>query len=110
VPNGRKIDQIAIKFTNIFYCKTLQNLPKLGFLVRKETIWQPRLERFCQFFFHSERRDQDTFKKSRRKLWTILASVQGEPDWANFHKTGDFFTEETQILGYFTYSKLKVMH
>jgi hypothetical protein len=34
VPNGRKIDQMAIKYTNIFHCKTLQNLPKLGlFLV-----------------------------------------------------------------------------
>jgi hypothetical protein len=27
-----KIEQTAIKFTNIFHCKTLQNLPKLGFL------------------------------------------------------------------------------
>jgi hypothetical protein len=32
-PNGNKIDQTAIKFTNIFHCKALQNLPKLGFLV-----------------------------------------------------------------------------
>jgi hypothetical protein len=30
-----KIDQIVIKFTNIFLCKTLQNLPKLEFLVKK---------------------------------------------------------------------------
>jgi hypothetical protein len=29
------------KCTNIFYCKTLQNLPKFVFLVRKQTIWQP---------------------------------------------------------------------
>jgi hypothetical protein len=29
------------KRTKIFYCKTLQNLPKLGFLVWKQTIWQP---------------------------------------------------------------------
>jgi hypothetical protein len=27
-----KIDQMAIKYTKIFHCKTLQNLPKLGFL------------------------------------------------------------------------------
>jgi hypothetical protein len=33
IPNGRKIDQTAIKYTNIFNCKILQNLPKLGFLV-----------------------------------------------------------------------------
>jgi hypothetical protein len=32
IPNGRKIDQTTIKYTNNnFHCKTLQNLPKLGF-------------------------------------------------------------------------------
>jgi hypothetical protein len=30
-----------MKYTKIFHCKTLQNLPKLGFLVWKQTIWQP---------------------------------------------------------------------
>jgi hypothetical protein len=33
--NGSKIDQMDIKFTNISHCKTLQNLPKLGFLDEK---------------------------------------------------------------------------
>jgi hypothetical protein len=33
VSNGRNIDQMDIKYTNIFHYKTLQNLPKLGFLV-----------------------------------------------------------------------------
>jgi hypothetical protein len=33
MPNGRKIDQMAIKYTYIFHCKALQNLPKLGLLV-----------------------------------------------------------------------------
>jgi hypothetical protein len=33
--------QVSIKYTNVFHCKTLQNLPKFGFLVRKQTIWQP---------------------------------------------------------------------
>jgi hypothetical protein len=28
-------------YTNIFHSKALQNLPKLGFLVSKCTIWQP---------------------------------------------------------------------
>jgi hypothetical protein len=32
IPNGSKIDQMAITYTNIFHCKALQNLPKLGFL------------------------------------------------------------------------------
>jgi hypothetical protein len=33
VPNGRKIDQMGIKYSSILQCKTLQNLPKLGCLV-----------------------------------------------------------------------------
>jgi hypothetical protein len=32
---------MVIKDTKSFYSKTLQNLPKLGFLVWKQTIWQP---------------------------------------------------------------------
>jgi hypothetical protein len=37
----RKMDQVSIKYTNFFHCKTIQNLPKFGFLVGKQTIWQP---------------------------------------------------------------------
>jgi hypothetical protein len=33
IPNGCKIDQMAINYTNIFHCKALQNLPKVGFSV-----------------------------------------------------------------------------
>jgi hypothetical protein len=40
IPNGRKIDQMTIKCTNIFHGKTLLNLPKVGLLVSKYTIWQ----------------------------------------------------------------------
>jgi hypothetical protein len=43
--NGRKIYQLAIKYTNIFHCKIFQNLPEFGFLVSKYTIWQPWLQR-----------------------------------------------------------------
>jgi hypothetical protein len=32
-PKSREIDQMAIKYTNIFRCKTRQELPNLGFLV-----------------------------------------------------------------------------
>jgi hypothetical protein len=32
-----------MKYTNSFHYKTLQNLPKLGFLVWKKTIWHPCL-------------------------------------------------------------------
>jgi hypothetical protein len=34
---------MVIKYTKIFHSKTVQNLPKLGFLVWKQTIWQPWL-------------------------------------------------------------------
>jgi hypothetical protein len=37
------MDLVSIKYTNISHCKTLQNLPKFGFLVWKQTIWQPWL-------------------------------------------------------------------
>jgi hypothetical protein len=33
ISNGHKIDQMVAKYTKIFHCKTLQNLPKFGFLV-----------------------------------------------------------------------------
>jgi hypothetical protein len=39
--NVRKMTQLSIKYTSIFHCKTLRNLPKLGVLVWKYTIWQP---------------------------------------------------------------------
>jgi hypothetical protein len=31
ITNGRKIEQVAIKYIHIVQCKTLQNLPKLRF-------------------------------------------------------------------------------
>jgi hypothetical protein len=39
--NIHKIFQMAINYINIFPYKALKNFPKFGFLVRKETIWQP---------------------------------------------------------------------
>jgi hypothetical protein len=48
LPNFRKIYQMAViysklhrKYAKIFRSKSLQILPKLGYLVRKYTIWQP---------------------------------------------------------------------
>jgi hypothetical protein len=41
IPNGCKIFQMVIKYNNSFHSKALQILPKLGFLVWKQTIWQP---------------------------------------------------------------------
>jgi hypothetical protein len=33
LPNGRNIGQMVIQYTSIFHCKSLQNFPKVGFLV-----------------------------------------------------------------------------
>jgi hypothetical protein len=41
ISNGRKIDQMVVKYAKIFPCKILRNFPKLRFLVLKQTIWQP---------------------------------------------------------------------
>jgi hypothetical protein len=43
VTNGHIISQIAIKYIHIFQSKALNIFPKLGFLVWKQTIWQPCL-------------------------------------------------------------------
>jgi hypothetical protein len=32
---------MAIKYTKIFHCKSLRNIPEFGFLVWKYAIWQP---------------------------------------------------------------------
>jgi hypothetical protein len=46
--------ETALKYTNIFHRKALQNIPEFGFLVCKNTIWQPfpksPLERDAGFF------------------------------------------------------------
>jgi hypothetical protein len=36
-----KYSKMTIKYTSIFHSNALQNLLKLGFLVCKQTIWQP---------------------------------------------------------------------
>jgi hypothetical protein len=33
ITKDRKMGLVSIKYTNIFHCKTLQNLPKFAFLV-----------------------------------------------------------------------------
>jgi hypothetical protein len=37
------MDQVSIEYTNISHSKTLENFSKFGFLVWKQTIWQPWL-------------------------------------------------------------------
>jgi hypothetical protein len=33
ITKDHKMDKVSIKYTNIFHCRTLQNLSKFGFLV-----------------------------------------------------------------------------
>jgi hypothetical protein len=51
IPNGRKIEQMAIKCSNIFHCKTLRNLSKSGFSVLKYANWQPWLSSIVYAIF-----------------------------------------------------------
>jgi hypothetical protein len=44
--------QMAIKCAKMFHPKTFLNIPKLAFLVRKNTIWQPcLLVTICRFYY-----------------------------------------------------------
>jgi hypothetical protein len=36
IPNDRKTFQMKLRYASIFYSKPIQNLPKMGFLVRKQ--------------------------------------------------------------------------
>jgi hypothetical protein len=63
IPNYRKIDQKAIKYTTNFQRKTLQNLPKVQFLFLKQTIWQP-----CSKRMPEDDRTDDTNKKTLKKF------------------------------------------
>jgi hypothetical protein len=65
--NGRNVFQRAIKYTNAFQSKDLQDLPKLGFGVRKHTIWQPcSREQLKGTLAPSERKvEHNSFRKLR---------------------------------------------
>jgi hypothetical protein len=71
----------AIKYTNIYHSKALQNIPKLWLLVWKHTVWQPCLEkRFSKIiskFFTQRPTRKDVFKKASI---VCLHSVHGVAD------------------------------
>jgi hypothetical protein len=56
IRNGSKKDQMAIKFTNIFHCKTLQNFTQIGILWFENihTIWQPCCRTNCLVSIQNE--------------------------------------------------------
>jgi hypothetical protein len=77
IPNGRKIDQMVIKYTNIVHCKTLQNLPKSGFFVWKCAIWQP----WCS----TEERRPEWSPRTSGKILVLSKLLQLFNSNENFH-------------------------
>jgi hypothetical protein len=78
---------MALKYINIFQSKALQNLPKLGFLVWKETIWQPWSSGPSQSFEYLPTWQQlsKEFKEdSAAGLPDGIFSNQKIPIWVNF--------------------------
>jgi hypothetical protein len=76
---------MAIKYTNIFHCKTLQNLPKLGFLVWKYAIWQP-----CERPDFTSNEKTGRQRISLKDLAKLLLSLWSEKKktfmgWSSFH-------------------------
>jgi hypothetical protein len=74
---------MAIKYTNIFQSKTLQNLPELGFLVRKQTIWQPCSAAAAAAACFLALLHNNHFKKQRKKrsqIFRRFESSAGLPD------------------------------
>jgi hypothetical protein len=72
-PTYPKIFQMAKKYFNIFQSKALQNLPELGFLVWKQTIWQP----WCRYILLDNCEDFPSLGRNcfRRKFWRKLQFV-----------------------------------
>jgi hypothetical protein len=69
---------MAITFTNIFYCRSLQNLPKLGFLVWKYAIWQPWCARKSRMQY------LNCYFNLQTKTWIecqCLSDDSVTPDW-----------------------------
>jgi hypothetical protein len=80
IPRNYKITKMPIKYIyptvvkyskrpeymyiNNFHSKVLQNIPKLGFLVRKETIWQP-----CPQTVQKWGMRQMSAKRSSQLIW-----------------------------------------
>jgi hypothetical protein len=69
---------MSIKYIDIFQSKALPNNPKWGFLVRKETIWQPWPPRPRLFYQRNE-----TFFKHLLSFVVTSISRLNEKDCAN---------------------------
>jgi hypothetical protein len=115
IPNGREIFQMAIKYTNFFHFKALQNVPKLEFWVWKYTIWQP-----CSRWPFNDSVHEIRFWNCARNLGGSAFSCvlkSGRPDWANFRLLAEYLLRDVNlkmmqkalILGYFLLGTVKVM-
>jgi hypothetical protein len=65
---------MTIKYASIFHFKALQNIPKSGFLVLKQTIWQPcswqSKQVFKKFFLLSDRMLRAFYKQTKHFIST----------------------------------------
>jgi hypothetical protein len=68
---------MVIKYNKIFHSETLQNLPKLGFLVWKQTIWQPWNPRCC-YLYQISGDWSHGFPYVEKKPWWTSAQVVRE--------------------------------
>jgi hypothetical protein len=62
---------MAIQYSSSFNCKTLQILPKSGFLVWKYTIWQPCSWQWCTFLSKVVNQQYIDFVFDRQKVSNI---------------------------------------
>jgi hypothetical protein len=72
---------MALKYINIFPSKALQNLPKFGFLVWKETIWQPWMKLCSRIYVK-----QNLLLTSKQVLKTLTCKMGCKP-WMQIYST-----------------------
>jgi hypothetical protein len=76
------MDQVSIKYTIIFQCKTLQNLPEFGFFGLKTnhlaTLPRTELSYICSF-------THQLLCRTRRNLRTRRRLCAGRSNWPYIH-------------------------
>jgi hypothetical protein len=66
--------QIIIKYNHIFHSKALQNLPKLEFLVWKQTIWQLCFNSILKNEINENRRFCNAVNVKKKASWKTFRS------------------------------------
>jgi hypothetical protein len=80
---------MAIKYTNLFNYNTLPNLPKLGILVWKYTIWQPWFLPVLSYLISPQQRvlpSQTIYQQSNRIVFLLPCHqiFKRTYDWNNY--------------------------